>query len=49
MARLAGTEEKDASITILENDAGWDYGRQTSDENIMKETRKFTSQSSTAD
>ena len=48
LARLAGTENNDTLITVLENEAGWDNGSQHSEAQIIKETRTFTIESSAA-
>ena len=48
LARLAGTDNNDTTITALENEAGWDGGSQSSEAQIIKETRTFTIESSAA-
>ena len=48
LARLARTDNNDTIITALENDSGWDGGSQSSEAQIIKETRTFTIESSAA-
>ena len=48
LATLAPTENNDATITAVENEAGWDGGSQNSEARIIKETRTFTIESSVA-
>ena len=48
LAMLARTENNDTTITALENDSGWDGGSQSSEAQIIKETRTVTVESSAA-
>lgn len=48
LAMLARTENNDTTITALGNESGWDGGSQSSETQIIKETRTFTIESSVA-
>ena len=48
LATLARTDNNDTTITALENDSGWDGGSQSSEAQIIKETRTITVESSAA-
>ena len=48
LARLAGTENNETIITALDNEAGWDGGSQSSEAQIIKETRIITIEGSAA-
>ena len=48
LARLVRTGNNDTTITALGNEAGWDAGSQNSEALIIRETRSFTIENSTA-